>query len=148
MRDIWEMDCALRDAILWSSFTAQELEQVSKAVRFPLQRCDHLDSTLETMIAAHRACSVGNDFSVRVQELLDRDSEEAASWIEVTDPEDLFLAARGPLDEIPAALPQVLWAVARLGERSLGKIQQVLEWRLMTEGVRRYTFGKVELIEV
>ncbi|MGE3163744.1 MAG: hypothetical protein AB7O52_02475 [Planctomycetota bacterium] len=147
-RNLWNMPCPLRDTILWSSFTIDELERMATAARHPLRRFDHLEPQVSVMIAAHRACSSDNAFARACQAALDQRASRVMAWVASATELESYSVSRGPTEQMPATLPEFLWAVARDPRPELARVEQVLEWRLTVEGVRQYSFGKVELIAI
>ncbi|MEM7166915.1 MAG: hypothetical protein AAF581_15735 [Planctomycetota bacterium] len=148
MIDLWNMDCTVRDLILWSAFTCEELEQVAQSLSCTLACGCGLPTTVGTMIAAHHATATPNRFSLRLQERLDDRASDAFLWLLSSPPEDVAEVARGALDDMPCELPTLLWVVARDGSHVLARARQILQWRLTMEGARQLAFGKVELIAV
>ncbi len=147
-RNIWEISCRLRDLIIWSSYTPEELEQLARAVRTPLETCACIEKRVAVMIAVHRACSTENPFSRRIQRDLDARYKPALDWVAKTPVMVQFQISRGRLDDLPTDLPDLVWAVARDGREQLADTEITLSWRLMVEGARLFTFGQVEFIEV
>jgi hypothetical protein len=148
---LWEISCAARDAVLWTSFTWEELRQVANRMGFALEDPATRglpDPAPAIMAAVHRTCDERNDFSDRVEEILRESHERTVRHVGSTPPEEVIPWLGMDLDRLPVPLAGLIWAVVTDPRPPMRALQRGLLWRLSVEGLRAIAFGRVELIEV
>lgn len=150
-RRLWEVSCAAKDAVLWTSFTWEELKQLAERTFFPLDyppASEGADSSVAVLSAVHRACDERNAFSERVDRILEEMHRDTALRIATTPPDEIVPWISAELGGLPVPLPGLIWTVVTDPRESLRPLEGGLIWRLHTQGLRMLAFGKVELIAV
>ena len=148
---LWDVSCSTRDAILATSFTWEELENISACLGFEMEPPKfHEDSCRGSIVLlnAHRICHSRNVFSEHLQTILDSIHSEAIEFLNGKKQFIAFQWATGDLEKLPVSLPGLMWALASDPRSEMRSVEQSLLWRSQTEGFRALAFGKVELIEV
>jgi hypothetical protein len=150
-RRLWEVDCVLRDTILHSSFTRDELEALVQAGTDEAEEGDG-DAPCERSFRvtrwAHELTGDANPLSERLDETLSETHDRALALVATFAPGEVLAWIRGDLGSIPISLPAMIWAVAVDPRPCMAAIRGCLLSRLLTEGVRVLAFGKVEVIHV
>lgn len=150
-RKLWEVACSAKDAVLWTSFTWEELKQIADHSFFPLDyppAAAGSDASVPVLSAVHRACDERNAFSERVDRMLEEAHRDAALLVATTPADEIVPWIGAELSALPVPLAGLIWAVVSDPREGLRAVESALLWRLHTEGLRRIAFGKVELVEV
>jgi hypothetical protein len=150
-RKLWEIRCVSRDAVLWTSFTWEELEHLARGIGYELEypRLPHPSAkVVAAMSAIHRAGDVQNLFSERVDELLIERHEQSLQRVATASADDVLGWCTRALEDAPYPVPGLIFAAAVDPRHSMRPVEDFLVWRLQIEGFRAVAFGKVEVIEV
>lgn len=149
-RNLWQLSCPAKDAILGTSLDARELLAFADAaganLEFPPGTSRDLPHA--AALAVHHACHEPNPFAKKLDALLERLHEEAVRIIESGPLARVLTWIRGDLADLPVPFAGLLWALARDPRDEARTLESWLLWRLQNEGFRALAFGKVELIEI
>ncbi|MEM7231321.1 MAG: hypothetical protein AAF517_04065 [Planctomycetota bacterium] len=147
-RDLWELPCSSVDAVLWTTFTAEELHRECTRLGVSPIGDERATAEVRMFAPAHRLCREPSMSGDHLGDRLDEIHREAITWVLHSNGAELIEYCLGDLDDLPHSLPGVIWAVARDPRADLRPIESMLVWRAQTEGLRSLTFGRVELVEV
>lgn len=147
-RPVWDASCCSLDVVLWMTFTADEL--ASELERYAITPVSNDTATREVSIfvPAHQVCRGPSCAADHLTHRLDDRYAEALAWVEDAAPGNVQALCLGAVDELPFALPALLWAILRDPRPQMRAPEAMLVWRAQTEGLRALSFGKVELISV
>lgn len=150
-RRLWEVSCSAKDAVLWTSFTWEELRQLAERSFFPLDYPPagaRADASVFVVSAVHKACDERNAYSERVDRLLEDLHGDSALVVATTPADEAADWIGAELSSLPVPLPGLIWAVVSDPRPEMRAVEGGLLWRLHTEGLRRIAFGKIELVAI
>lgn len=146
---LWQLPCPSRAAVLWTSFTWEELLAISDGLGIELELCRLPDPTARATAvidAVHFVLREPGPLSDRLEDHLDQVHEATILRISAMTPEEVLGWCPVDLASIPEPLAALVWAVVSDEREEMRPVEDCLFWRLYTQGLRALAFGKVEVI--
>lgn len=132
---LWEVDCALLDAVLYLSFDHRELSDCCTSAEVEIPRCPCVTPSHAVVAAAHRACHQPGPLPELIARRLDYVHRDALEELEQEGVEGLAGKMLGqPLGQVPR-LAGRLWAVATCGAADARTLQVLLRGALSASGL-------------
>jgi hypothetical protein len=144
-----DLCCAVKDAILWTSLDWREARGLAERAGIELCYPPGLgrEDAPAVACAVHHAVHGCAAFAARLDALLASLHGDALEVIGSRSPEEIASWTKGDFAALPLPAAGLLWAVAADPRPELRPVEAWLTWRIQVEGLRAWSFGRVEILE-